>query len=114
MAESKIPGLLAMLERGMDSALLRYSLGAEYLADGNPETAQQHLAIAVEQDAGYSAAWKLLGRSLLALERWQEAMEVFDKGISVAEARGDVQAAKEMKVFRRRAERALSGTGNAQ
>jgi hypothetical protein len=35
-------------------------------------------------------------------------MAAFDSGIGVAEAKGDIQAAKEMRVFRKRAEKRLA------
>ncbi len=96
-----------MLASGQDTALLRYSLGAEYLKAEAPEQAADHLARAVELDPQYSAAWKLYGKALAALERQAEAAEVYRKGIAVAERRGDVQAAKEMRVFLKRAQKAL-------
>ncbi len=99
--------LEAMLARGQDNALLRYSLGSEYLKAGDAAAAVRHLAQAVEQDPHYSAAWKLYGKALAAAGRDAEAVAVFDRGIAVAEAKGDIQAAKEMKVFRKRAQKAL-------
>jgi tetratricopeptide (TPR) repeat protein len=97
-----IDNLQAMLKRGQDSALLRYSLGGEYLKADDLEQALLHLAEAVRLDPGYSAAWKLYGKTLSALGRHAEAIEAFDRGIEVAESKGDIQAAKEMKVFRKR------------
>ena len=38
-----------------------------------------------------------------------EAVDVLGQGIEVAERRGDVQAAKEMGVFRKRSQKALDG-----
>jgi len=104
-----IDNLEGMLARGQDNALLRYSLGSEYLKAGDCETAVAHLAQAVAQDPQYSAAWKLYGKALAAAGRDAEALTVFDQGIAVAEAKGDIQAAKEMKVFRKRAQKALAG-----
>jgi Tfp pilus assembly protein PilF len=99
--------LEAMLRRGQDSALLRYSLGMEYLkADGVAE-AIVHLAEAVRIDPTYSAAWKLYGKALAEAGRHEEAVAAFDRGIEVAQEKGDVQAAKEMSVFRKRAQRAI-------
>jgi predicted Zn-dependent protease len=92
----------AMLAQGRDNALLRYSLGNEYLKLGNAAKAAEHLRRAVEHDPKYSAAWKLLGRALTDAERLDEALAAYRQGIAVAEARGDVQAAKEMGVFARR------------
>jgi Tfp pilus assembly protein PilF len=97
----------AMLARGQDSALLRYSLGNEYLKADDARTAASHLAEAVRLDPGYSAAWKLYGKALAAEGRHPEAIAAFDSGIAAAESKGDVQAAKEMRVFRKRSEKTL-------
>lgn len=99
----------SMLARGQDSALLRYSLGNEYLKVDEADKAVAHLAEAVRLDPAYSAAWKLYGKALAALGRHAEAVAAFDQGITIAESRGDVQAAKEMRVFRKRSEKALDG-----
>lgn len=97
----------AMLAQGRDNALLRYSLGNEYLKQGDSAKAAAHLRRAVEQDPRYSAAWKLLGRALADSAAWDEALAAYREGIMVAEARGDKQAAKEMAVFARRIEKQL-------
>ncbi len=97
----------AMLARGQDSALLRYGLGNAYLNEGQAEAAVPHLAEAVRLDPGYSAAWKLYGKALAAAGRHAEALSAFDQGIATAQAKGDVQAAKEMQVFRKRSLKAL-------
>jgi predicted Zn-dependent protease len=104
---SIIENLQSLLARGPDSALLRYSLGNEYLKAQDPAQAAEHLAQAVHQDPNYSAAWKLYGKALTALGRHREAIAAYDQGIVTAERRGDIQAAKEMRVFRRRAEQAI-------
>lgn len=96
-----------MLAAGRDDALLRFSLGSAYLKQGEPARAAEHLRRAVEHDPKYSAAWKLLGRALAEAEAWQDALAAYRQGIAVAEARGDVQAAKEMTVFTRRIEKTL-------
>ena len=97
----------AMLAAGRDNALLRFSLGNEYLKQGDAAKASEHLRRAVERDPKYSAAWKLLGRALTDAEAWHEALAAYQQGIAVAEARGDKQAAKEMGVFARRIEKQL-------
>ena len=97
----------AMLAAGRDNALLRFSLGNEYLKQGDAIKATEHLRRAVGFDPKYSAAWKLLGRALADSEAWSEALAAYRQGIAVAEARGDKQAAREMGVFARRIEAAL-------
>jgi predicted Zn-dependent protease len=108
MANSVLPNLLRMLEAGRDSALLRFSIGNEYLKCGDPAAAASHLRKAVEHDPAYSAAWKLLGRSLDESGAAGEALEAYRDGIAVAEKKGDKQAAKEMQVFARRIEKRLA------
>ncbi|MEQ8230523.1 MAG: tetratricopeptide repeat protein [Gammaproteobacteria bacterium] len=100
-----IDRLEKMLAAGQDSAALRFGLGNAYLKN-DPVKAAEHLASAVAQDPEYSAAWKLLGRALDASGEHAQAADAFAAGIEVAERRGDVQAAKEMRVFMRRAQRA--------
>ena len=103
-----IANLERMLENGRDDALLRYSLGNEYLKAGDPERSAVNLARAVAQDPGYSAAWKLYGKALSACGRLREALAAFDQGMAAAQGKGDIQAAKEMQVFRKRVERQLT------
>ncbi len=98
----------AMLQQGRDNALLRFSLGNEYLKQGDAAKAAAHLKCAVEHDPTYSAAWKLLGRALTDAEAWTDALAAYRQGIAVAEARGDKQAAKEMGVFAKRVEARLN------
>ena len=100
----------SMLASGQDSALLRFSLGNAYLQAGQVERAIEHLRSAVDQDPAYSAAWKALGRALLDAGQAEEAATALDRGIEVAEGRGDIQAAKEMRVFRKRAGKRIGGS----
>ncbi len=101
--------LQKLLDSGREDALLRYSLGNEWLAAAEPAEAVPHLERAVELDPGYSAAWKLLGRALADTGDAEAAAAAYRRGIEVAEARGDKQAAKEMQVFLRRIEKAADG-----
>lgn len=102
---SRIDNFERMLEQGQDGALLRFSLGNEYLAADDPGRAAGHLRRAVELDPDYSAAWKALGRALERGGDGAAAAEAYRAGVDAAERRGDKQAAKEMQVFLRRLER---------
>ena len=95
----------AMLAQGRDNALLRFSLGNEYLKESDAQRAAAHLRAAVAHDPGYSAAWKLLGKALSALGETAAAMDAYRAGIEAAQRKGDKQAAKEMGVFLRRLEK---------
>ena len=95
-----------MLASGQDNALLRYSLGNEYLKVGDALAAVRHLRHAVAHDRDYSAAWKLLGKALTEAGDAPAAKDAYRSGIEVAERKGDNQAAKEMRVFLKRLEKA--------
>jgi len=98
-----------MLEKGPDSALLRFSLGNAYVAETNHADAIIHLTKATELDEKYSAAWKLLGRCYLETGDYDSAIKTYERGISIAEENGDKQAAKEMSVFLKRATKKRHG-----
>ena len=105
MGADLIANLEALLVKG-DSAALRLALASRYLDANDAAAAAQHAEAAVRLDPEYSAAWKALGRALTAAGRDAEALTVYERGIQVAEGRGDQQAAKEMRVFSKRLQRA--------
>ncbi|HEY7672647.1 MAG TPA: hypothetical protein VIC71_10550 [Gammaproteobacteria bacterium] len=86
--------------------MLRFTLATGYFERGDLERALPHAAAAVGLDADYSAAWKLLGKIQAARGETRGARAAYREGIAVAERRGDLQAAKEMRVFLRRLEAA--------
>ena len=94
-----------MLDAGKEGALLRFSLGNEYMKIGDSVHAVAHLRHAVTLDPEYTAAWKLLGRALAASGQDAEALDAYTEGMAVAGRRGDKQAQREMQVFARRLER---------
>jgi len=106
-----IVNLEKLLGGARDNALLRYSLGSEYLKSGDAAAAASHLRAAVQRDPAYSAAWKLLGRALAQAGAPREALAAYREGVRVAETKGDKQAAREMAVFARRIERSLGEKG---
>ncbi len=97
-----------MLKRGQDSPLLRFSLGRECLKQGDLVGAEDHLRQAVGQDPRYSAAWKALDEAQAQAGSPERAAETYRRGIEAAEKNGDIQAAREMKVFLKRLQKAGS------
>lgn len=100
----RIDILRAQLNGPRDGALLRYSLGTALLDAGDATEAITHLRAALDFDEGYSAAWKQLGHAYQRGGDVHAAADAWRRGIAAAEARGDVQAAKEMRVFLKRLE----------
>ncbi len=103
----RIASLEKMLDGPRDSALLRFSLGNEYLKAGDPARAGECFREATRRDPNYSAAWKALGKALSENGDPQGAREAYEQGIAVASARGDIQAAREMGVFAKRLDKAM-------
>jgi len=110
MAKAIITSLEKMLDGPRDGALLRYSLGNEWLKAGDSAQAANRLREAVERDEKFSAAWKLLGKALTESGDVQAALSAYEQGIKVAEEKGDIQAAKEMGVFAKRLRKQLDAS----
>ena len=108
MTSAVIANLQKLIGTPRDGALLRFSLGSEYLKSGDAHSAQLQLSEAVARDPAYSAAWKLLGKALAESGRAQAALDAYRQGIAVAGEKGDKQAAAEMAVFARRIEKQLA------
>lgn len=102
MTTDFIARLRAQVGGPRDGALLRFALGQALLGSGDAAGAAVALREALAFDDGYSAAWKLLGRALSEGGDAVAAAAAWERGIEVATARGDVQAAREMGVFLRR------------
>ena len=104
----RIQSLEKMFGGPRDGALLRFSLGNEYWHAGDLANAENAFRAAVDRDSRYSAAWKALGKVLGESGKAAEALAAYERGIAVAEERGDIQAAKEMGVFAKRLRKALA------
>ena len=113
MSTDIIANLHKLVGTPRDGALLRFSLGSEYLKRGDANAARLQLAEAVAREPAYSAAWKLLGAALAQLGQPQAALDAYRQGIAAAEKKGDKQAAKEMAVFARRIEKQLEAGPHA-
>jgi Tfp pilus assembly protein PilF len=100
-----ISQLEKLLGTPRDGALLRYSLGSEYMKAGDLARAVEYLREAVARDPLYSAAWKALGKALVDSNLPEEALSAYRQGIEAAKKKGDRQAEKEMTVFARRLEK---------
>lgn len=97
-----ISALKKLLGQGQDSVILRFGLGNALFKAGQSSEAVPHLRAALKFDPQYTAAWKILGKALAELGENKEAIQVFEKGITVAEEKGDRQAVKEIRVFLKR------------
>jgi predicted Zn-dependent protease len=113
MSDALIANLEKLIDGPRDGALLRYSLGCAYLKTGRYADATRRLREATERDPAYTAAWKQLGKALSENGELEAALVAYTQGMAVAQAHGDIQAAKEMAVFSRRLVRQESGMSSA-
>jgi Tfp pilus assembly protein PilF len=102
VSDPLIANLEALLAKGTDNPGLRLALATRHLAAGNVAAAVRHAEAAVALDPTYSAGWKALGRAHAQAGAAQAAIAAYERGVAVAESRGDQQAAKEMRVFLKR------------
>ena len=100
-----IQPLEALLQRGVDNAMLRLTLGSHCLKMNDAGTAITHLQRCLQWSPDYSAAWKLLGKAHALAGHPEAAQDAWTQGMAVAERKGDHQARKEMQVFLRRLQR---------
>ncbi len=91
-----------LLAAGQDNLMLRFGLGSAYLKQDDYDRAVDHLRAALRHDPAHSASHKLLGKALAAADRNDEAVAAYEEGIRIAQEKGDIQAAKEMRVFLKR------------
>ena len=105
---ANINSLIRMLERGQDSALLRFGLACAYLKE-KPQDYQailiQHLEQCLHLDPNYTAAYTMLARAQIDQEAVSDAKRTLTAGIARASAQKDLQAEKTMAVFLKRISR---------
>ena len=89
-----------------DNIMVRYSLGREYLKVKRYAEAEREFREALRLKPDYSAAYRELGKSLVGLERFDEAHEIYTKGAEVACEKGDLQTKREIEVFLKRLSKA--------
>lgn len=101
MSHTLAQRLLQLIDTPQDGPALRVGLAQALLAD-DPQGARTHALAATTQDPNYTAAWKVLGKACQSSNDLAAARSAWQQGMVVAEARGDLQAAKEMQVFLKR------------
>lgn len=106
--KSPLEAFEELAAKAPENVMVRYSLGREYLKARRYSEAERELREALRLKPDYSAAYRELGKALTGLERFDEAREIYTKGVEVACAKGDLQTQREIEVFLRRLEK----TGN--
>ncbi len=98
----RIGRLKALLEIDPDDPTGWFMLGKLYLDDGQFLEGASAFQRSLELKPDYSAAWKFCGDCWRNAGDTARAREVYEKGIAVADERGDLQTVKEMQAFLKR------------
>ena len=98
---ARIEGLREIIEDEPD-ALGHYMLAQELSKVDEHTEAAEHFRAVLALDGDYTAAYRGLGRSLMALGDRAGAEATWVRGLESAEKMGDLQTAKEMEVFLKR------------
>lgn len=98
----RIEGLEEIVADDPEDATARFMLATELAKAHRHADAIPHFQAVIDADADYTAAYRGLGRALIALGDTEGAKGVFERGLVVAERTGDLQSGKEMEVFMRR------------
>lgn len=95
----KIRQLEHLLTIDPDDATGFFMLGKLQLDAGDLEKAAASLEKCINLKPDYSAAYRFCGDAYRRMDNVARAREVYERGIAVAEERGDLQTVKEMKAF---------------
>lgn len=98
----KIKQLEAILEDDPSDHLGWFMLGKLYLDEKRFEDGAEafHKCLGLKPD--YSAAYRFCGDCHRLAENRDEARSIYEKGVEVANANGDLQTVKEMEAFLRK------------
>jgi folate-binding protein YgfZ len=87
---------LQVLEIDPEDTLANYGVGSIAVEKKDWAKARDHLEKVLTVDEKYSVAYLALGKAYLGLGENQKAKEIFQKGIKVAAAKGDLMPANQM------------------
>ncbi len=102
MDKSRIAMFQEILKMDPNDPVVYFGLGQEYMQGGVYPEAIVAFANAVRCNPNYSAAYRFLGECFEKSNQPHQAKEVYAKGIPIAEAQGDLEAARAMTVFLKR------------
>jgi cytochrome c-type biogenesis protein CcmH/NrfG len=99
---ARVEALRELLAEDDSDVTTRFMLATELARMGRSGEAAAHFGCLLDGDPDYTAAYRGLGRALMALGETARARTVFTAGLAVAERTGDMQSGREMESFLRR------------
>ncbi|QXV64571.1 tetratricopeptide repeat protein [Mucilaginibacter sp. 21P] len=96
MDTSRLEKLLAFIENEPNDEFLKYALATEYLRLNDTQKALAYYEDLVNNHANYTGTYYHLGKLYEALNRRDDAIAIYQKGIEVTRAKRDMHALSEL------------------
>lgn len=103
MSNKRLEQLLGFLSDGSKDPFIKYAIATEYAKIGDHEKALSYYNDLVDNEPLYVGTYYHLGKLLEQLERKEEAVSIYEKGMSVATKVGDRHALSELQTVYRSA-----------
>ncbi len=94
--ENRLSKMLEMVEAYPDDSFLNYGIGLEYWKAGDLKQAHNYLELVRNKDPEYLATYYQLGKLKEEMGRNQEALQVYDKGMEVAQRQQNQKTLEEL------------------
>lgn len=94
----RIEKLQAFLAKQPTDSFLRHALALEYVKLGDDVEARQQFETLLENEPGYVGSYYHLGKLLERAGEYKAAIEVYEKGIVMAQAAKDFHAKGELQM----------------
>jgi Tfp pilus assembly protein PilF len=96
MSDARIVKLKQFLAKEPNDSFTRYALALEYAGQGDTKRRVSMLQELIQLDPKYVPAYQQLGTAYQKLDRRDDAIAIFKRGIQVAVEVGDLHARGEM------------------
>jgi tetratricopeptide (TPR) repeat protein len=96
----RVKMLEQMVAQQPEEPFPRYGLAMEYAKQERLEDAWAVFAELIEKNPDYIATYLMAGNLLVRMDSKDEAVEVYDKGLSAAKAAGDDHTVSELEAAR--------------
>lgn len=98
MSNKRLEQLLGFLSAGSNDPFIKYAVATEYVKINDYENALKYYNDLVLNEPQYVGTYYHFGRLLEQLGRGEEAVSIYEKGMSVAAKAGDRHTLSELQV----------------
>jgi len=96
MSSARIDKLLEFLKSSPEDPFLHHALALEYIKEGEEAQAEQHFRKNLDSAPDYLATYYHLGKLLERKAEIEAALEIYQQGMTLAKAAGDMHTYSEL------------------